>query len=280
MKTLALALLGTTLVLPASSGQDTDAKLRSLEKQVAELQAEVDRLKNGPRAGGGIVIAGGNLGVGEVVGSGKLIGKSFALSDFTSVDVSTAFQVEVSYGKAFGVSVTTDDNVIDRVRVEKTGSTLRIALDTAGKAYRVSALRASVTMPAVRGVSLSGAARGTVAGFRSVDDLVIKVAGASSLSGMVNAGELRVEASGASRVDLKGVAGSATLTAEGASQLRLADYRLGSADVRLTGASRAEVRAADQIGFDLSGASRLEYTGRPTVVRAAVAGASSAVGGK
>jgi len=212
-----------------------------------------------------------------IVGSGKPVTNEVKLADFTAVEVSSAFIVKVTRADAFRVTVTADDNVIERVKVTKRGSTLEISLDN-GKNYelRGTTLMATITMPALEAVTLSGATQATLEGFKSDKDFKAKLTGASTMAGGLEAGKLELEAMGASKVTLKGSAKDATLSAIGASHLHLADFAFASATVHLSGASTAAVNAKEKLDYGLSGASQLVYQGNPTIGKSRATGASSA----
>jgi hypothetical protein len=87
--------------------------------------------------------------------------------------------------------------------------------------------------------------------------------------------DLELEVSGASSVELKGLASSLAVDGSGASHLRLADLKVGNADVTLSGASDATINLAGSLDADLSGASTLEYIGEPTLGIMDITGAST-----
>jgi RNA polymerase sigma factor (sigma-70 family) len=211
-----------------------------------------------------------------ITGSGKKITRELKLSDFTSVDVGSAFEVEITQGKAFRVAITADDNVIPFVKAAKDGSALKIGLDSERRSFHNATLKAAVTMPHVEGLTVSGACQVTLAGFTSEKDCKLRLSGASTLKGDLQAATVALVADGASRIALKGSAKKAKLSCHGASTLALAEFTLDSAGVTLTGASRATVRARSALDYHLSGASSLKYGGEPKIGKKQVTGASSA----
>ncbi len=219
----------------------------------------------------------GGTVAGTITGSGKSATRDFNQTDFTQVDVGNAFQVDVTRADNFAVTITADDNLFNYIQVNKDGNTLRIRLDPA---YRYSlgpnSLQAQIKLPALDGLLLSGATRGTVSGFQSSRDLTVNVSGASALTGGIDAGNVTMDASGASSVNLQGSGKDAKLNASGASRLNLGNFALDSADVTLSGASSATVNAKSRLGYDLSGASNLGYSGSPTISKSQTSGASAA----
>jgi len=220
-----------------------------------------------------------------VVGSENLETREMDFSGFTRVDAGYAFEVEVDQSDSYSVSITADDNLFEYIDVSQEGQTLKIGL-TSTITIRHRALKADVTMPELYGLGLSGAARGTVAGFSSSEDLEFDLSGASSLdvddmsaadiefdlsgasqvSGDITAsGDADFNLGGASKAELAGSANNMRVVASGASRLGLDDFAVQNADVSLSGASRATVNLDGRLDADLSGASKLWYIGEPTM---------------
>jgi RNA polymerase sigma factor (sigma-70 family) len=211
-----------------------------------------------------------------IKGSGKEVTKELKLADFTSVDVGSVFQLEITQGKAFRVAITADDNVIDYIKAAKDDAALKIGLDGERRSFQNVTLKAVVTMPRLEGLTVSGASQVTLSGFKSQKDCKFRVDGASSLKGDLQAATVDLAADGAGTVTLKGSAKKAKLSGDGAATLKLAEFTADSADVTLTGASQATVQVKSALDYDLSGASHLEYGGEPKVGKKQTTGASSA----
>lgn len=230
---------------------------------------------------------------GVVRGSGNLDTREFNFSDFSRVEVGSAFEVKVVQSDSYSVSVTADDNLFDYILVTKQGTTLKIYLKTAQ--YIATTTRAEITMPQLRGLELSGATRGTVSGFSSTENVDVEVSGASSLdmvdistgdinfnisgasrvTGDITARDADFEVSGASTVQLEGSAADTVIEASGASRVELSGFTVNNADVRLSGASSGTVNLDGRLDADLSGASTLSYVGEPTMGNINTSGAST-----
>jgi cytoskeletal protein CcmA (bactofilin family) len=229
-----------------------------------------------------------------ITGSGTLKTESMDFSDFTGVEVGNAFEVAIVRSDSFSVSITADDNLFDYIRVSKRGSVLKIGVEPA-VIFHSATYRAEITMPELFDLELSGASHGTVTGFESVEDLDIEVSGASSLNieGIV-AGDMRFDISGASQVTdevdaddvefdvsgastvrLQGVAADMELELSGASNAEMDDFLVSDASVNFSGASRGTVNVDGRLDVELSGASKLTYTGDPTIGDVDISGAST-----
>jgi hypothetical protein len=211
---------------------------------------------------------------GGLIGSGNLETEEYAFTDFTKVEISTAFEFEIQQSSSYNISVTADDNVMDYVQVSKVGQTLKIGLGT-GTWFGPKTLRVSVAMPQLNGLTVSGASRGDVYDFSSTEDVDITVSGASRVNGDITAGNIDFDISGASTVQLEGSANDMVAGVSGASRLNLGSFTVNNADVSFSGASSGTINLDGRLDADLSGASRLSYIGEPTMGTINTSGAST-----
>ncbi len=215
-------------------------------------------------------------------------------SDFNMIKTGYAFQVDITEASSFSVSITMNDNLFDYLVIEQSGDTLYIGLEP-NHSYRNIQHRATITMPELRGLELSGASKGDVSGLNSTDSLQLEASGASFLDiNDVKAGdtEFRISGaskaygsieiangtfavSGASNVNLKGSADDVVLEVSGASSMNLGDFTVDNMSVGASGASSVTVNVNGRLDVDVSGASRLYYTGGATIGNVEVSGAST-----
>lgn len=249
-----------------------------------------------------------------LVGSGKEGKKDIKVADFDALDIHLPIQVSVQQGKTFRVVISGDDNLLDVVKGDKDGSTLK--LSNAKRSWRTShPLKATITMPALERVHLNAASRMTIQGFKSTKDFNAKVTSASKLEGAIEAGNVKLDASdgctvmlkgtakkaalsassgcnlqlegftleeakvaatGGSTVKVKGSAKKAVLSGSGGCNLQLGDFALEEAAVKLSGGCSAIVAVKTKLDYSLSGACNLRYQGDPKIGKAETSGASSA----
>jgi len=221
-----------------------------------------------------------------ITGSGNLEIQAMDYRDFTKIDAGYAFSIEVTEADAFSVSITLDDNLFEYLNIGQTGDTLHISLEP-NNSYRNSTLRATINMPALREVKLSGASKGDVKWFTSSDNLELAasgashfelddidsgntkliLSGASKASGSINMADGDFDISGASTVELEGTAQDVSMAASGASTMLLPDFTIANADIELSGASTTRVNVSGTLDISASGASMLVYIGNPTLGR-------------
>lgn len=161
----------------------------------------------------------GCINFNTVVGSGHVVSTNFDLAGFQSIDASSAFQVEVKSGDHFAVSVSTDDNLLEYLRVWNDGGCLRLGLRP-NTGVSSTALKAEVVMPRLTGVTASGATRVHFEPF-AMDDFQMDASGASSVDGKIRANNAHIECSGASKVEMSVKAKSAQIGCSGASKVEI-----------------------------------------------------------
>jgi hypothetical protein len=226
----------------------------------------------------GMLLAGCSLLV-TTRDSGVLTTRDFDFTDFTSVEVGSAFTVDISPSdapSAYSVKVTTQEGLFKQVRVVKTGDLLKINLDWPGVFFGTRILQVRITMPELRSLALSGATKGTVNGFRSVVDLDSRISGASTLDLNVEAGDFTGEISGASHLTGRIKSASADIELSGASSLA-GDVETGDFVCQASGASdfTGSVKASSTT-VRLAGASEIQFTGSGGDLKLNGSGASDA----
>lgn len=226
---------------------------------------------------------------------GKMTTKIFNYDGFKKIEVSAAFEVVVDRGNAYSINITADD--FPHIRVEKIGDTLHIGrqgIEWFAPFHQKPV--ASIIMPDLEGVTLSGATKGTVKNFQSTQDFVIKISGASSLEitnikartlyaevtgastlkGEISTtADAKLEVSGASKIGLTGMANDVVVKESGASRCDLINFQVRNANLEISGASNGWVNLNGRLDVNLSGASNLTWTGNPTMGDISTSGASN-----
>jgi hypothetical protein len=177
-----------------------------------------------------------------VTGSGDMVTQTFDYQGFTAIDAGYGFDIKITQGSQYSITVSVDDNVEDKLRVRKDGDTLRISLEQGS--YSNLNLEAKITMPSLNSLEFSGGTRGTVSGFKSTNDF-------------------NIELSGGSYVNIVGLAGDLTLDASGGSHFDLSDFTVNDVDANLSGGSNGSVYVGGTLNADASGGSHLTYYGDP-----------------
>ncbi|TFG64258.1 MAG: DUF2807 domain-containing protein [Spirochaetales bacterium] len=214
-----------------------------------------------------------SLGIGMIFGSGIIEERSLAVENFSSVSTGFGMKITITEGTSYSVVLRSDDNIIDKIRYEITGTTLRFYLDPL-LSINTHKLEADITMPLLDGVSLSGGAVGTVTMNTVPQTLTFVLSGGSRLHGLISAGTCSTDLSGGSTLTLSGSCGSLTAGASGGSGLNFRNFRTDSASVGLSGGSHMDLAVSGSLSADLSGGSRLTYYGNAVLGSMNISGGS------
>jgi hypothetical protein len=189
----------------------------------------------------------------KLKGSGNIQIQKRDVSGFSSVKAGGAIIIDVAAQRDFGVEVEADDNLLEHIKTEVKGDTLKIYTEESFSTR--NPIRVRIAMPQIESFDISGASTGTLTNIKN-ESLTIDASGASKIKIDGEAGELIVDISGASRLDAE------NLKAE-------------NVTVEASGASSATVVALNELSADASGASNVRYVGEPKSLDKKSSGASS-----
>ena len=171
----------------------------------------------------------GNFGGGEegagVQPTGSGNSRSFAVSDFSRVELAGPDDVDVRVGSAFSVRAEGSEHELARLRIERVGDRLKVGRQRrSGVSWsRGEGVRVYVTMPRITAAELAGS------GNLSVD----RAEGASFVGDLAGSGNLSIGTLAVREANLS-IAGSGNVRAGGAAESLKVDIA-GSGDVAAEG---------------------------------------------
>jgi hypothetical protein len=189
----------------------------------------------------------------KIKGSGNIKTEKREVSDFSNVKAGGAITVEITAQKEFAVEVEADDNLLEYVKTEVKGDTLKIYSE--GRISTRNPIRVRIAMPNIESFDVSGASSGSLTNVKNES--------------------LTIDASGASKIKVEGEAKVLNVDLSGASRLDAENLKAENVTVDASGASSATVVAINEINAEASGASNIRYIGEPKNVRKNPSGASS-----
>ena len=196
-----------------------------------------------------------HISVGDrgIRGSGNTGNETRNVADFNKIQSGGAINVEVNAQSDFNVVVEGDDNLLQFVKTEISGDTLKIF--TEEKINPKSKITVRISMPEIEGAEVSGASNAVISNVKSES--------------------LKLEASGASKITVDGAVTNLESEASGASGIDAGSLNVENADVEANGASKTVVSANNELKADASGASSIYYNGEPKNLVSKSSGASS-----
>ncbi|MCX7912806.1 MAG: DUF2807 domain-containing protein, partial [Dehalococcoidales bacterium] len=205
-----------------------------------------------------IALAAGTAGCTTVVsGSGETATWEMAYTAFNRLEISSGFEVTLTRTDSHAVSITVDKNLYEHLKIAQRGDTLYLGLKP-GRIYEDAVRRASISLPELRRLEVSGGSSVTLSGFSvgypvdfivsgsskldfgqtAVSNTTINISGASTAYGNLQATKVGLDISGKSSLRLTGKAESMTLVVSGVSSADLANFATVTASVDLSSISQ------------------------------------------
>lgn len=195
----------------------------------------------------------GSMFFNRVEGSGVLKTEKREVSDFSKIDGSGAINIEIVIQNDFNVEVEADDNLLQYIKTEVSGDTLKIYSE--GRTSRKNPVNVKIGMPSINDLEINGASKANALNVKS-DELFLKANGASKITIGGEVKNLESRINGASTVDAE-------------------NLKSENVEIKVNGASKATIFATNRLEANANGASRITYVGEPTNLEKRANGASS-----
>jgi len=202
--------------------------------------------------------------------------KKVSVSGFTKLNLKVPLNVTVRPGKEFSLTFyVRDSEVADKISTEVQGDTLVIStnehsLRTHGKD------KATLTLPDLRGVSISGSGDVDVAGFDQGAAMSLDISGSGDISYSGKSSAMAVAIAGSGNVKLVGSTGSLSVSIEGSGDLQASEFSAKNASVAVDGSGDADLRVSGgAVQFTVNGSGDIRWSGDASVVSAVTHGSGS-----
>jgi hypothetical protein len=119
--------------------------------------------------------------VSSMIGTVNIIHQDVKIADFTRIEIRGEFVVEIIQADKFGITVSTDDNLINRIIVSREDETLKMSIEAPGNFFPTS-LKTTIAMPRIYGLSLFDKAKASLSGFQTTFNFDLRASKGSSLS--------------------------------------------------------------------------------------------------
>jgi hypothetical protein len=210
---------------------------------------------------------------GCVKGSGHQITENHKVDNFTKLDISGGFKINLKQDSSLTVSVTADDNLMKYIHTSSNGDKLRIysKKNICGSGEIVL----NIGVKNLDVIKTSGGINLVTDGKLNTKDLHLELSGASRLDMDLNAANVTTEGSGSTDITLRGQATSHKIEFAGSGKVKAGDFVVGSYDIETTGASDCVINVLKELNVNTTGAADIKYRGNPTSVNTSKTGAAS-----
>jgi len=214
-----------------------------------------------------------------IVPSANVTTQERFIQDYTGIEVSTAFLVDVEYSATEeSIIIEANENLHQFIEVEKENDILRIKLRDNTNISGSATFKAHViSKNYLNSFSASQASHITLINPQESTDVTLRLTGASLFNGGIIANSLTVFIDDASNATLIGSADTFTANSSDASILGSFGMITQNASLQLSGASNASLTVNSTINLTASGASIFTYKGTAVVNQLDLSGASKII---
>jgi len=207
------------------------------------------------------------LDLSAISGSGSIVTENRNATDFTSIELQTAADVEIVKGNTFKVSVSDYENIIQYLNVEVVSNRLIIKKNPLTVNLWNSKAKVVVTMPDPL-YSLKLAGSGTMkvnSPFNDLEFLLLTGSGNVDLKCNCRLNKLEATISGSGNMNATGTVQDLYIKISGSGNIRFSNMKARNATCTLSGSGNMYVYIENKLEAFLSGSGDIVYSGSPSV---------------
>jgi hypothetical protein len=191
--------------------------------------------------------------------------KNLAVNNFNKVSVSSGIDLYLTQGATESAKVVGDKELVDKIVLEKNGTTLNIKYRDntkwSGMFRSRTSIKVYLNLKTLNELSASGGSDVYGQNAIKTDRLALSTSGGSDVELNLVCKDITIKASGGSDLDLKGSATNMDLNISGGSDVDAEDFSVDYAKVHASGGSDAEIRVNKALEADASGGSDVRFHG-------------------
>lgn len=184
---------------------------------------------------------------------------------FDQISVKGPVRLVLRQDSSFKIDLSADSSLIGLVKAEVSGHTLEIKLDSSRYCGKDSVI-INAGIGDLKKLEASGAGHVYTASRISVNDLEMKLSGATRINLELNAAKLLTSTDGDARINLSGQAGTHQLKSKGNLNMEAFDFVAGIYDLQVDGVGKLKINVLNELKVKTSGATEIFYKGNPKKV--------------
>jgi hypothetical protein len=190
-----------------------------------------------------------------VVGSGNVVSEKRNVSGFTSIELKSPADVNITIGTTESAVIKADDNILPLIETNVSNEKLVIGNQVFKNIRASHPIQISITMKSLRGIAMSGS-------------------GSMNASGLVGQ-DLVVDLPGSGDITLTGTANNVTINLPGSGNIFCDGLKASSAIVTLNGSGNITVFASESLDANIRGSGAIRYNGNPAQVKKNISGSGT-----
>lgn len=260
----ALKVLGYSVDESESSKKDESGKSKSTQGTTFWKLALIVIVGGIVAIWGISFIFGQQLGV---RGSGVVTTEDREVSNFSSVELRGAGNLDIKQTGEETLSVEAEDNLIDRIETSVEGETLIIQIKNPWffwSFWPTKEINYSLSVDDLEKVSISGSGSAK-ADKLSADDFEINISGSGNVDLTLDVKNLDIDISGSGKVILDGTSTKNDLNISGSGKYDAQNLSSETVKINISGSGESIVNAKKLLDVKISGSGKVQYLGSPDI---------------
>ncbi|GAB3538784.1 head GIN domain-containing protein [Spirosoma fluminis] len=200
-----------------------------------------------------------------IVGNGEIVKQQRTVGSFDKLNVRVGMRVRIVTGDAGTADLEGESNILEHVVTEVKNGELTVMLAQNKSYNQTKGVTVTIHVPKLDRILVStGCTVESELPIKS-NNLTATVETGSRLTAPIAAKTLKLIVRDGSRASLQGKTTEADIQMSGAGNLDASKLTVARADIRLDGASRADIHVTETLTAEADGVSTVNYTGNPTV---------------
>jgi Putative auto-transporter adhesin, head GIN domain len=200
-------------------------------------------------------------------GSGKIISQKRNVGNFKGLSAATSIDVDVIIGSNYEVTVEADDNVIDYVKTEVVGGTLKVRY-AENTSLRNATVTVHVTVPTLEKLSASSSANITVDGvLTNTQKIEFDASSSADIRATVDAPQIDADANSSARISLKGKTQNFKAEVSSSADIDAESLLSENTTAAASSSGTAHVHASVKLDGKANSSGTIKYRGGATVTK-------------
>lgn len=207
--------------------------------------------------------------------AGDMVSEMRPVGMFHSVDFRGHGNLHITQARDIELRLEGARDLLEKYKTYVDDGRLVIEMKSWKKLWRSKSITVYITMPEVRGLTISGS--GKIIGETRItsERLYLKVSGSGDIDLEVNAKQLESKISGSGEIRLRGLAKDHDYQMSGSGDLKGYELATEKSKIKVSGSGKCEVSISAQLDVRISGSGKVNYRGNPTTVNQKITGSGT-----
>lgn len=204
----------------------------------------------------------------------EVITKSFAIKDFSSLNLKMVGNVEVEQSDSYSITATGPANIVNRLELSNMNQELVVDMDEDNIfSFKDEKLSIKIAAPQLNAITLSGVGNLNLIKKFNLPKLTITNEGVGKVTVEdLTVQDFRLNATGVGPVKIKGTAARAEFISDGVGAIDAAAFQTKVSVVQSGGVGAISVFASDSLSVAASGTGNVQFYGNPKAIKSDISG--------